>query len=86
MDLCVNILTSNGAPNQGAWHPCGAVDSKYSTCLSDLARRASDVGNSCGGRQSGSWTTHLGARYEDNLNTEPSTLMIREIVVHVLTY
>lgn len=45
-----SILSSNGDLSQGAWHPCGAVDSKYSTCLSDLARRASDAGNSCGGR------------------------------------
>lgn len=75
--LCASILTSNGALSREAWHPCGAADSKYSTCLSDLVRRASDEGNSCGGRQSGSWTTHLGSRYQDNLNTEPSSPYVR---------
>lgn len=51
--LCGCILTS-----RGAWRPCGAAESKYSTSLWGLARRVSDTGNSCGGRQSASWTTH----------------------------
>lgn len=66
-------------------HPCGAADSKYSTCLSDLARRASDVGNSCGGRQSGSWTTPLGSRWQDKLNTGPRTFG-DVLASHVSTY